>query len=179
MMKRINSEGLKKLIREHIQTVLVEQNEIKKEMKDSLDQQVDDLFMSYETDSKPTKNENVDFRSMTKSFLQNLVEAEEDKKDEKDSEVKLTSNDIDIEKFASNVVRLIDNYDSLLEVRNTLARRAINFLNDKYESSVSKEFQIVLQDQHDITIGKSKYEEQDEEYPAPPAERSGGTGGGA
>lgn len=179
-MKRINSESLKKLIREQIQSLLNEQD-VKKELKDSLDQQVDDFFIDYEADAKPKKNESVDFRSMTRGFLTTLSEAEGDEAEEKPEEPKkkLTSEDIDVERFAANVVRLIDNYDSLLEVRNTLARRAINFLNENYEADVANEFKIVLEDQHDIVIGKSKYSQEDEEYPAPPAERSGGTGGGA
>lgn len=178
MTTKVNVESLKKIIKEQVQTLLNEQQNAKKELKDSLDQQVDDLLISYESDAKiKEKNEAVDFNSMTRKFLTTLSEAEGDEKEKvEEPKKKLTSEDINIEKFTSDVVRLIDNYDSLLEVRNTLARRAINFLMDNYDPSVANEFKIVLEDQHDISIGKSSYAEKDEEYPAPPAERSGGTG---
>lgn len=179
MTTKVNIEGLKKIVQEQVQILLSEQQKAKKELKDSLDQQVDDLLISYEADAKvQEKNEAVDFSSMTREFLTTLSEAEGDEKVE-EPKAKLTSENIHIEKFASDVVRLIDNYDSLLEVRNTLARRAVNFLMDNYDPSVVNEFKIVLQDQHDIVIGKSPYVEKDEEFPAPPAARAGGAGGGA
>ena len=139
------------------------------------------------------KNEGFDFRSMTRSFLstasRNLLEAEGDEEEEKpadetgdeekpEEKKKLSAEDIDIEEFASSVVRLIDNYDSLLEVRNTLARRAMNFLSDNYSPDVVSQFKIVLEDEHDITVGKSKADEEDNEFPAPAAARAGSGGGG-
>lgn len=183
MTQKIDASKLKKIIQEQVRLVLEEKE--KKEVEDSLDQQVDDLLASYESESKIKKNEGLDFRMMTRRFLsapsKTLFEAEEDKKDEEDSEEKkkLTIEDIDIEDFASSVARMIDNYDSLLEVRNTLARRAVNFLIENYEENVVNEFKNVLQDVHDIAIGKSKIEIEDEKFQSPPADRAGGGGGGA
>lgn len=193
MSRKINSQDLKKIIREQIRSVLLEET-VKKELQDSLDQQVDDFLISYESDAKVKKNEGFDFRSMTRSFLsttsRNLLEAEGDEEEEKpadeagdeekpEEKKKLSAEDIDIEEFASSVVRLIDNYDSLLEVRNTLARRAMNFLSDNYSPDVVSQFKIVLEDEHDITVGKSKADEEDNEFPAPAAARAGSGGGGA
>jgi hypothetical protein len=184
MPNKINLKDLKKLIRENVAILLREESKKSdKELEDSLDQQVDDFFISYESEAKPSKNESIVFRDMTRSFLSstsgNLFEAEEEKEDKNKEEKKLTSEDLDIESFAASVVRLIDNYDSLLEVRNTIARRAVNFLNKNYEPSVSEEFKVILEDQHDISIGKSKAEKEDEEFPAPAAARSGSGGGAA
>jgi hypothetical protein len=193
MSRKINSQDLKKIIREQIRSVLLEET-VKKELQDSLDQQVDDFLISYESDAKVKKNEGFDFRSMTRSFLsttsRNLLEAEGDEEEEKpadetgdeekpEEKKKLSAEDIDIEEFASSVVRLIDNYDSLLEVRNTLARRAMNFLSDNYSPDVVSQFKIVLEDEHDITVGKSKAEEEDNEFPTPVAAGAGSGGGGA
>ena len=192
MSRKINSQDLKKIIREQIRSVLLEET-VKKELQDSLDQQVDDFLISYESDAKVKKNEGFDFHSMTRSFLsttsRNLLEAEGDEEEEKpadeagdeekpEEKKKLSAEDIDIEEFASSVVRLIDNYDSLLEVRNTLARRAMNFLSDNYSPDVVSQFKIVLEDEHDITVGKSKADEEDNEFPAPAAARAGSGGGG-
>jgi hypothetical protein len=193
MSRKINSQDLKKIIREQIRSVLLEET-VKKELQDSLDQQVDDFLISYESDAKVKKNEGFNFRSMTRSFLstasRNLLEAEGDEEEEKpadetgdeekpEEKKKLSAEDIDIEEFASSVVRLIDNYDSLLEVRNTLARRAMNFLSDNYSPDVVSQFKIVLEDEHDITVGKSKADEEDNEFPSPVAAGAGSGGGGA
>ena len=173
MNRKLNVAGLKKIIQEQVKLLLNEEK-MKKEMKDSLDQQVDDLLISYESEAKTKKNEGLDFRMMTRRFLSSpLLEAEEDK-DKK----KLTIEDIDIEDFAASVSRMIDNYDSLLEVRNTLARRAINFLIENYEEDVVNESKNVLEEEHDISIGKTKTELEDEEFEAPFADRAGGSGGG-
>ena len=118
MSRKINSQDLKKIIREQIRSVLLEET-VKKELQDSLDQQVDDFLISYESDAKVKKNEGFDFRSMTRSFLsttsRNLLEAEGDEEEEKpadetgdeekpEEKKKLSAEDIDIEEFASNVV---------------------------------------------------------------------------
>jgi len=180
-MTRINALKLKKIIQEQVKLVLEEKE--KKEVEDSLDQQVDALLASYESESKIKKNEGLDFRMMTRRFLSSsaktLLEAEdENKKDEEDSgeKKKLTIEDIDVEDFASRVARMIENYDSLLEIRNTLARRAVNFLIENYEEDVVNEFKNVLEDVHDIAIGKSNAEIEDENFQAPPADRAGGGG---
>lgn len=178
MNRKLNVAGLKKIIQEQVKLLLNEEK-MKKEMKDSLDQQVDDLLISYESEAKTKKNEGLDFRMMTRRFLSSpLLEAEEDKEADKDKK-KLTIEDIDVEDFAASVSRMIDNYDSLLEVRNTLARRAINFLIENYEEDVVNEFKNVLEEEHDISIGKTKTELEDEEFEAPFADRAGGSGGGA
>ena len=192
MSRKINSQDLKKIIREQIRNVLLEEA-VKKELQDSIDQQVDDFLISYESDAKVKKNEGFDFRSMTRSFLsttsRNLLEAEGDEEEEQPADEagdeakpkekkKLSAEDIDIEEFASNVVRLIDNYDSLLEVRNTLARRAVNFLSDNYSLDVVSQFKIVLEDEHDISIGKSNVDKEDDQFPSPAA-RGAGSGGSA
>jgi hypothetical protein len=190
MSRKINSQDLKKIIREQIRSVLLKET-VKKELQDSLDQQVDDFLISYESDAKVKKNEGFDFRSMTRSFLsktsRRLLEAEGDEEDENpadeagdeekpEEKKKLSAEDIDIEEFASSVVRLIDNYDSLLEVRNTLTRRAMNFLSDNYSPDVINQFKIVLEDEHDIIVGKSKADEEDNEFPSPAAAGAGSGG---
>ena len=182
MIHKINSQNLKKIIREQVKNILHEEV-VKKELQASLDKQVDNFLISYESESS-VKNEGFNFRSAARNFLSassnNLFEAEGDEaaKDKPEEKKMLTIEDIDVEEFASNVVRLIDNYDSLLEVRNTLARRAINFLSENYTSDVVNQFKLVLEDEHDIVVGKSNAEEEDDEFPAPSAERAG-SGGGA
>jgi len=144
----------------------------------SLDVQVDDYFVQYEKGAKPVKKESIDHWSMTRDFL---LEAEDEDKKDTDKSAKLTEEDLDVEVFASDVVRLVDNYDSLLSIRDTIIRRAINFLSKNYENTVVETFKMTLEDQHDISVDKPK--EQDfEKFQAPPADRASGSaagGGGA
>lgn len=140
----------------------------------SVDLQIDEYFSQYEKNAKPTKQESTNYWSMTRDFL---LEAEDEEKKDASSTEKLTEEDLDIEIFASDVVRLIDNYDSLLSIRDTIVRRAINFLSKNYENTVMETFKMTLEDQHDISVDKPK--EQDfEKFPAPPADRASGAGGG-
>jgi hypothetical protein len=86
--------------------------------------------------------------------------------------------DIDVENFCNNVIRLIENYDALLEVQSTILRRATNFLIEGYEPDVAEAFKNDLLDRHGIEIGKTRSDIEDEEYRAPVADRAGpGLGG--
>lgn len=164
---------LKKLIREEALKTI---NEEKETDEASLDAQVDRYFVSYETESKSSKKEGKDFRAFVRRFLME-AEGEEDDKGEEEKKM-LTADDIDIENFTTHVVRLIDNIDSLLEIRSTISRRAKKFLLENYEPDVASQFEETLADQHDITIGETKVESDYEKYPAPAADRAGPGGGG-
>ena len=154
-----------------------------KEKQDSLDAQVDKLLLDYEKESRSSKNEGRDFRMMTRRFLIEAEDDEEsdDKKDEDkegSEEAQLTEEDIDIENFLSSVMRLVDNYDALLEVRNTILARAVNFLLKGYEPAVATAFKESLMDSYGMEIGKSKSEVEDDEYQVPDADRAGPPLGG-
>lgn len=139
------------------------------EQNDSIDAQVDRYLSDYESEARSSKNEGLDFRAMTVRFL---CEAEGDEAPRKE----LGSDSLDVESFTNSVVRLIDNYDSLLEVRDAIVKRSINFLTKSYTPDVVKQFKDTLLDQYDIEIGKSEEEVDAEQYPAPPADRAGGPG---
>lgn len=180
-MSRLKLSQLRKLIAEEVRNNLSEAKEEEK-TEDSLDAQVDRYLASYESESKLSKNEGKDFRMLVRRFL---TEAEDDeKKDEKDKKdkkpeepKKLTAEDIDVENFVDSVMRLVDNYDSLLEVRNTVLKRAVNFLLKGYEPGVAKSFEEALLEIHGMEIDKSKSETEDDNYQVPAADRAGTTPG--
>jgi len=151
------------------------------EGEDSLDDQIDRYFNDYESEAKSAKVESRDWRRT----LRRLFEAEGDEPAEEEGAeaeepAKLSSDDIKIDSFLDSVMRLVDNYDSLLEVRNTILRRAVNFLNKNYEPDVAQQFKDSLRDSYGFDIGKSAKDVSDEQFTAPPAERaSGPSGGGA
>jgi len=175
---------------------------------DSLDEQVDKYLMQYETDSKKTDNslqgpgsaaqmEAMDWRDLVKGVL---IEAGQGDKDAQgaddaapgaddmmgdDDAGKLTMEDVDVAKFCDDVVRLIENYDSLLEVKATLMRRARGFLQKNYNDEVLQAFDNVMRDDHGMVPGQDRQSVDDDKFPAPPAARASGSaeagpgGGGA
>lgn len=153
----------------------------KEEGEDSLDNQVDRYFTNYEKEAKLAKQEARDWRG----FVRRLVEAEDDpkkedeEKDDKEQKLKkLKSTDIDITSFLDSVMRLVENYDSLLEVRDTILRRAVNFIGKNYEKDTIQQFKDSLRDVYGFDIGKSVEDVNDEQNPAPAASRAGPNPGG-
>lgn len=165
--------------------------------EDSLDIQIDKYFSEYESEAKNAKNEGLNFRQLARRFL---IEAEkEEDKDEEDEKgsnekskeksgkeaekgekvasEKLKLEDIDIKSFVTDVVRLVDNYENLLEIRNTILRRASNFLAKSYEKDVPEAFKEELLESFGIEIGQSEAEKQDK-FMAPKAGAAGPMGGG-
>lgn len=153
----------------------------------SLDAQVDRYFGEYESEAKSVQTEGVSFRSMMQRFLReaegdttgNDAPADDSAGDlgGDDAPTKLGPDKIDVEGFANSIVRLIDNYDSLLEVRSTITRRAKNFLAKTYSDEVVSSFDNVMRDEHGITPGESKDDIDAEEFPAPGADRAGADSG--
>lgn len=171
--------------------------------EDSIDAQIDKYFSEYESEAKNAKNEGLDFRQLTRRFLIEAGEDEEDEKgeekdeedeegsDEEDKEEggegeeeseeatpeKLKLEDIDMKSFVTDVMRLVDNYDNLLEIRNTILRRASNFLSKSYEKDATDVFKEELLESFGIEIGQTEAEKQDK-FIAPKAGAAGPLGGG-
>jgi hypothetical protein len=135
----------------------------------SLDEQVDKFLVDYEKDAKTLKKESFDVRSATRLML----EADEEE-DEKKEDVGTT--ELDPVVFASSVARLIMNYDSLLDVKDALAKRAFNFVLKTHDLSTARQVLDALRRNYDIEIDKTQFD-RDTDIVAPPAARSGGAGG--
>lgn len=184
--KTLTLDQLRNIISEEVQKRLLEvgEKEKKEDGEDSLDAQVDRYLADYEKQSKDFKNEGLDFRTMTRRFLFEEEEDEEEDDEEKDDDEekeevkKLTEDDIDVENFLDSVMRLVDNYDALLEIRNTILRRAINFLVKQYEPTVAENFKQNLLDTYGMEVGKSRLEIEDENAEFPSADRAGSSAEG-
>lgn len=88
---------------------------------------------------------------------------------------------INIDVFAKKVVRLIDNYKTLLDIPGAIMDRAKRYLRDNYGVNVVQEFEQVMVSQHGIE--REGHKERDD-YPmhGPPAVGAEGTpsaGGGS
>jgi hypothetical protein len=67
---------------------------------------------------------------------------------------------IDISQFASDVARLISNYEYLLDMEAIIFNKAENFLLDKYGSGVATEFVDEMKDHHDIDFSRTPTEKE-------------------
>lgn len=161
----------------------------------SLDAQVDRYFGDYEANAKKAESdtdfgapveqmESLDWRDLVKGQL--ITEAPEDEDEEEepppaappaggDDAGKPGLDALNVEAFANDVARLIQNYDSLLEVRSTLLRRAKSFLEKTYNDEVVKAFEDSMRDDHGMEAGSSAMDIADEKFKAPAADRANGS----
>lgn len=172
-----NESPLKDVIR-----MLREQGDDDKPPQDeggaSLDAQVDKYLIDYEREAKHVQQEGKDLRQVIRRLFENRLNEEgEDVGSEQEQK---SIDNIDIENFANSVVRLIENYDNLIEVRSTLFRRAKNYLAKMYDEEVISSFEEIMRDQHGIEAGKTPSEIKADEFQPPNADRAGdGSIGGA
>jgi len=158
-----------------------DKNDKKVEIEDSLDAQVDKFLISYEKDSKAVKKESFDFRQSMRDMLIEAEEGEEEKSDDDNKDEpaeKLPAEDLDMEAFVNNVMRLVENYDSLLEVRDTILKRALNFIAKNYKKDAQTSFEDTMLELYGVKIGSSKQDVDDEYFPSPKAGAAGPSAGG-
>ena len=178
------------------------------ESGDSLDSQVDRYLAQYEDDAKKGDQPSVDqmesleWRSLVRGQLITEEGQDDDQTSGEDDDLatpddedagaeagieggdepkKLSIDKIDVESFANSVVRLIENYESLLEVRSTLQRRAIAFLEKVYDEEVVDAFKNTLRDDHGLVAGEDQGSIESDKFPAPAVDRANGSaapGGG-
>jgi hypothetical protein len=102
---------------------------------------------------------------------------EEPEEEEEAAPEKLTSEDIDLSGFANSVSRLVENSDSLLELKNTIIRRSISYIGKVYDKNAVDEFKEILSSEFGLEPGMTK-RDKEERFMAPPAERAGAEGDG-
>lgn len=172
----IDKGNVPRVVAEGVDVLLVESKPESEPGEDSLDDQVDRYLTDYEGEATRVKKEGLDFRSMTRRILS---EKDEDEKKAAAAPEKLTLDDIDVKSYVTDVVRLVDNYDALLEVRNTILRRAVNRLLKNYQPDVAASFKEELLESYGMEIGMSQSEKEDSiERQAPKAAAAGPGGGG-
>jgi len=144
------------------------QDDSKTETGDSLDMQVDRFLDEYEqeaTTQGPT-SEGKFFRDVMRHMIAEDADADLEAGEKK------TVEDINVEQYANSVANLIENIENLLEIKNTILRRVMNRLTEKYDLSVKEAFEETMEQQHGLAIGKSELDIEDE-FSAPPADRAG------
>jgi ribosomal protein L24 len=144
---------------------LIERQSYFKQLADRLLAEAEDEDKPEEKESKKETNDSLD--SQVDEYLGGY---EREAKGDEDS-------DFSVESYASDVVRLIENYDSLLEIRDTVVRRVINRLRETQGDDVVDRFVQVLKDTHDVEVGKTDVEKRNS-IEAPTSAEAGPAGGG-
>ena len=185
----------------HQRGIIVEEevpNPEQKELGISLDAQVDRYLAGYETEAKTVPvGETKNWDDLVRNLLTEAPgdedpeggeapppgdEAPEEAPEEDMTAVpppptKMSLDDIDVEAFTNGVVRMINNIDSLLEVRSTIVRRAASFLSKDYDDQVLKATMESFKEMHGIVPGKTRREVEGEDFQAPRAGEAGPAGG--
>jgi ribosomal protein S7 len=71
---------------------------------------------------------------------------------------------IDVEQFANQVARYVNNYDSFIDMPQLIIKQAINFLKKNYDEETAEQFEQSLRDMYNLEIVKS---------PSPPGSKLG------
>lgn len=82
---------------------------------------------------------------------------------------------IDINSYAENVARLVNNYPVLLDPRTTIINRAIAYITKNYNTTMGKEIENILADQFGLS-GKTDNQKIDALSMTPLAATNGGDG---
>ena len=90
----------------------------------------------------------------------------------------VSENQLDIELFSSDVARLIQNYQVLMDMESIIFNKAKEFLILKYGEEVAEAFAEILRLKHDLGFGSEIEELEDIETAAPIAVGASGDGGG-
>lgn len=124
-------------------------------LKDSLDDELQAVFIDFESDALKSNKINTDITeskrlTLKKVFLLELNEPEAKQAEGKKLSSSEASSKIDVNAFASDVARLIKNYDSLIDMEAVIFNKAKQFILDKYNEATYKEFKNIIVDKHGI-----------------------------
>ena len=171
---------------------------------DSVDDQIDALILRYENIAIKDDDENTFAESLNRLNLKILLEQEEDEdivsafEDDvedttpaepggsEDMDVKKPAKKqeippLDVDAFTSRMVRLIMNYENLLNIKEAIINRAKNFLDENYGDQYVNKYMETLEQEHGISFKEFKDvnypDEEDFAIGANPA-GAGITGGG-
>ena len=141
---------------------------------DSIDDQVDALILRYESASiRKEASLNESLKNLNMRFLFEQEEeppaddsaggGEEESDDEEEQDPAKSADmtvsepagdqktpDLDIDKFSTRVVRLVNNYNNLLNIEESIINRAKNFLDENYGEVFVDEFLNSLSQKHGL-----------------------------
>jgi hypothetical protein len=105
----------------------------------SVDQDLEALLIDFETDARKSKQ--IDDIPVEESLNLGML-IEQDEYDE----------DIDLERFAAEVARLVKNYTTLLDMEKILVSKSREFIVTRYGEDAETDLVDILSNKHDIDI---------------------------
>ena len=122
--------------------------EKKGSFESSLDADLDAIFIDFETGARDA-----------------VVQSENHQKTLKVLYETADIDEINIQDFASNVARLVKNYENLLDMESILVSRASEFLEDRYGEEAKRSLENELEQTHDIQITDTSKLDGEEQVP--------------
>lgn len=207
----MNEKELRNLIAEQLSLMMTEQeteevpggDEPDAPSADSVDVQIDELLLQYEKLSIP--DDETLQEVLTTTSLRFILEqeeqeevdvevevedeegakedeaAEEETEEEVEAEVEEKKPNLDVVTFATKVARLAEIPEKVLDLKDAIINRAIQYLRTNYDDNVAKEFETALMDKFQLAVPEEEVEKLvASDLPAPPAVGAGpgGSAGG-
>ena len=110
--------------------------------------------------------------------LDSLLFEQEEEAAAEEEEAQVSENQLDIDLFAQDVARLINNYDVLMDMESIVFNKAKEFLMIKYGDTVAEAFAEILRISHGLDFDSEIEELEDIADAAPLAVGASGGGGG-
>jgi len=160
---RLTAEKLRKLIVEEVEASLDSHTRLSTE---SVDNQIDSLLIKFESES--LKQEARSF-SLSSLMLEQGEEEEEPTEmlppDEDDTGSTVDSSEreeewgveggkppLDVDQYTQRVVRLVEHYDSLLDIKTVILNRAKNYVLENYDEAAVSKYEETLEVDHGLSL---------------------------
>lgn len=191
---------IRKLILEQVGELFDSEGEESKLKNDSIDDQIDAFIIKFEKDSidqaenaiepEDALSESLRMLSLSSLLTEQDDEGAEDEEEdvvedaeeeevaeesEPDEVIDVPKPEINIESFTKRVARMIINFDSLVDVKGIIVNRAMNYLQENYDSAQAEEMKEILDTQFDFDV---ETEGETPEAPFAAGAFAGGTGAG-
>ncbi len=200
----MNEKDLRALIAEQASLLMTEQeteevpggDEPDAPSADSVDVQIDELLLQYEKLSIPDDEPLQEVLTTSLRFILEQeeqeevdveVEVEEEGAEEEEAaeteevEAEEKKPNLDVVTFATKVARLAEIPEKVLDLKDAIINRAIQYLQTNYDENVAKEFETALMDKFQLAVPEEEVEKLvASDLPAPPAVGAGpgGAAGG-
>lgn len=69
---------------------------------------------------------------------------------------------LDVGTFAMEIMRVIKNFDTLLDIPTVIINKSRSYIEQKYDKKTAESFMELLQNEYDVTLGKSGMEPESE-----------------
>ena len=108
-------------------------DEVKVTKGSELDKEIQSVLIDFESSALSSKdtNESLVYESGIKILIEQEME-------------------FSLDSFASDVARLIKNYDNLIDMKSIILKKSLSFVEDKYGEEASKDLEDILSSSHSI-----------------------------